>query len=71
MNDLEKHLDEISNMDLEAILLTAHSFKRHRRMSKEVYEQLRNRISERLQKFGYELQPGCCGNFTANKVIQE
>lgn len=71
MIDLQKHLDEISNMDEESILLTAFSFKKHRRMNIGHYEQVRDTISKRLQIFGYELRRGCCGNYTVVKITQE
>jgi len=71
MNDLEKHLEELSNMDEETIVFAAFSLKKHRHINLGHHEQIRDTINKRLQVFGYELRRGCCGNFMAVKITQE
>lgn len=71
MNDLEKHLHEISIMDEDAIMFAAHNLRKNRRKNYGHFEQVRDAINQRLQIYGYTLYPGCCGNFTVRQITQE
>jgi len=66
-----EHLVEINrvkNMNEREILLKARNHKKYGFMTGEQYEQVRNAIIERLQTYGYEYVPSCCGRFEVAKI---
>ena len=64
-------INRINNMDEKQILLKVRNFKYFPFMTHEQYEQVKQAINSRLQTYGYELVPQCCGRHGVAKLNKE
>jgi hypothetical protein len=68
MYDHLEEIQRINSMDEQQILLKARNHKKFNCYTGEQYEQIRNAVIERLQTYGYEYVPSCCGRFEVAKI---
>jgi hypothetical protein len=65
---IEDELLRVSNMDEHQILLKARNHKMYKHQNIHDYNKLGKAIEDRLQHFGYNLEPACCGRFNIVKT---
>jgi hypothetical protein len=65
--ELQLELVRISNMDHNQIQLKARNHHHARHLTKQQFNMLGGAINSRLNDYGLELQPACCGRFNVVK----
>ena len=66
-DELQLELVRISNMDYNQIMLKARNHKHHKHLTKSQFHTLNGAINSRLNDYGLELEPACCGRFNIVK----
>lgn len=65
--DLQQELVRIGNMDHSQILLKARNYFHAKHLTKEQFIKLGGAINSRLNDYGLQLEPACCGRYNIVK----
>lgn len=71
MFDHISEITRINNMDEKQILLKVRNLKKFAFMTKEQFNDIQKAVISKLDIYGYELTPSCCGRYNATKRIKE